>query len=87
MKRISKYKEFVNEDIISDDILCEIYPDDRVVNSDDIVDRIDWERVSARYDGIEIDKPWGPVGHWLNAWDVSSGCIWNKRAVENVTKL
>lgn len=52
-----------------------------------IIEYIDWAKVSEDYYGIEIDKPWGPIGHWLRGWDVSSGCIWNKNAINDITKL
>lgn len=37
--------------------------------------------------GIEIIKPRGGFGNWKGTWDVSSGCIWDKRAIKEIEKL
>lgn len=56
-------------------------------NKNGYVCHINWGRVAEKYYGIEIHKPWGPIGHWLNPWDISSGCIWNERAIKRIEKL
>ena len=41
---------------------------------------IDWNRVTSRYDGIEINPYiWEARSklNWYYFWDVASGCIWN----------
>ena len=59
--------------------------------------RIDWSKVSKEYSGIEIPtyKEEGmywysnksPNYNWLSAWDVASGCIWNKEAVRKLRPM
>jgi hypothetical protein len=60
---------------------------DKFSRENKLINVIDWERVAEDYYGIEIHNPWGPIGHWLNPWDVGSGCIWDKRAIKRVEKL
>lgn len=52
---------------------------------------IDWNKLSSKYDGIEINPyEWGHLRwkyNWYNAWDLSSGCIWKKRAVISIKEL
>ena len=52
-----------------------------------IIDVIDWELVGDDYYGIEITHPYGEIGSWISTWDISSGCVWNPRAIESVEKL
>ena len=47
---------------------------------------IDWKKVAARHDGIFILRRFSIISldehsHWVNGWDVASGCIWNKAAI------
>lgn len=51
------------------------------------IDQIDWTRVGEDYSGIEIINPWGDIGHWLNPWDISSGCIWKPNAIKSYELL
>lgn len=53
---------------------------------------IAWDELAKDYDGIIIN-PWswgigfGTIGMtWYMAWDCSSGCIWNKRAIKSITQ-
>lgn len=53
----------------------------------DTVSGIKWEDVEKDgWQGIEIKHPWGPIGSWIRPWDVSSGCIWDKRAIKKITR-
>ena len=53
------------------------------------ITEIDWSLVeSYGYHGIEIKHPWSKeIGNWLRTWDVSSGCIWNKKSIKSVNNL
>jgi hypothetical protein len=51
---------------------------------------IDWQKVSERYQGIEICPYQWDLRHdflWYYGWDIASGCIWNKQAIKNIIKL
>lgn len=53
---------------------------------------IDWKEVRQRYWGIEINPYIYKARidmniHWYYSWDVASGCIWNKEAIEKVHKI
>ena len=37
--------------------------------------------------GIEIIDPWGKAGSWERTWDISSGCIWDPKAIKSITKI
>ena len=37
--------------------------------------------------GIEIINPGGGAGSWERTWDISSGCIWDPKAIKSITKL
>ena len=61
---------------------------------DNIDWRIDWDKVSKYYKGVEIPNYDSLRGLrydsdflWLYGWDVSSGCIWDTSAVITVDKL
>ncbi len=50
---------------------------------------IDWNRVSLKYDGIEINPYMWKYRLellWYYGWDIASGCIWNldKINIENI---
>jgi hypothetical protein len=50
---------------------------------------IDWERVSQEFYGIEIyPYIWQARLEftWYYGWDCASGCVWDKRAIKNITK-
>jgi hypothetical protein len=51
---------------------------------------IDWRRVAADYDGIEI-APYNYRARneyiWYYGWDVASGCIWNKGALQDIKRI
>ena len=52
--------------------------------------RIDWYRVSQKYDGIEICPYLAQfrMDHfWYYSWDVASGCIWGRGAIKKVTEI
>ena len=41
---------------------------------------IDWNRISLKYDGIEINPYMWKYRHellWYYGWDIASGCVWN----------
>jgi hypothetical protein len=45
---------------------------------------VDWELVSEKYDGIEIDPYQWSRRHehmWYYGWDIASGCLWNLQQV------
>ena len=43
-------------------------------------DLIEWNFVASNFGGIELcPLPDGPM--WLRTWDVSQGCVWNKKAI------
>lgn len=48
-------------------------------------DAIDWDVISKKYDGIEIN-PYQQEARtqymWYYGWDVASGCIWNLNKVK-----
>ena len=49
---------------------------------------INWERVSHEYYGVEVIAPFGgEIGNWNRTWDVSSGCVWNKRGIKKIEKI
>lgn len=51
---------------------------------------INWDKVSQDFYGIEINPYNYKFRHSLlfyNAWDVASGCIWNKKAIKKFEKL
>lgn len=51
---------------------------------------IDWRKVSEQYNGIEICPYQWDLRlklNWYYTWDVASGCIWDKQAVKNITKI
>jgi hypothetical protein len=50
-----------------------------------VVSDIDWVAVQKDgWYGVEIMSPWGVFGSWLNPWDASSGCVWDKRAIQKI---
>lgn len=56
--------------------------------SKDIVTDIAWDYVQDDgWYGIEIKDPWGDIGSWSRTWDISSGCIWDKRAIKSIKLL
>lgn len=56
--------------------------------SKDIVTDIAWDYVQDDgWYGIEIKDPWGDIGSWSRPWDISSGCIWDKRAIKSIKLL
>ena len=51
---------------------------------------IDWRKVASKYGGIEIAPYQWNIRNkylWYYAWDVASGCIWNKSLVKNVKRI
>jgi hypothetical protein len=59
-----------------------------VEKGETVIYKIDWEAVEKDgWWGIEIIDPWGDVGSWIRTWDVSSGCIWDKRAIKKIEKI
>ncbi len=66
----------------------------------DSIRSIEWGEVAKKYSGIEIKNPdiykfkKVIIGYrnevsldWLNGWDISSGCIWNKKAIESIERI
>jgi len=50
---------------------------------------IDWVRVAAQYDGIEI-SPYDSHCcdlHWYKTYDIASGCIWNLKTIKNIIRV
>lgn len=50
---------------------------------------INWERVSRKYSGIEIN-PFRPVArhlNWYRSFDITSGCIWDLTAITGLKKI
>ncbi len=43
--------------------------------------RINWKAVMKDYDGIEITGDALHRDNWQEAWDIPSGCIWNKNGL------
>jgi hypothetical protein len=59
---------------------------------DGVVSDINWFKVQADLMkenkwGIEIISPFGMIGHWLRPWDISSGCVWGKKAIKDIVKI
>ena len=78
--RISNEKEFeeFEEKYVADDV---------VGNTEMDMGSPDWGRVAEDYDGIEICPYLGSkrlASMWYYGWDVSSGCIWNPRAIKEL---
>ena len=51
---------------------------------------INWNMVAKNFSGIEICPYSFPLRmqlDWYYSWDVASGCVWNKNAIKNITKL
>ncbi len=51
---------------------------------------IDWQKVAKKFDGIVIvpyiaERRMTPSSSWYYGWDVASGCVWRKRAIESIT--
>jgi hypothetical protein len=51
---------------------------------------IDWYRVAEQYDGIIItpyiyERRLTEYTTWYYSWDCASGCIWNGKAIANIT--
>lgn len=60
------------------------------VRRHEAISNIDWARVAAKYDGIEIcpyqrDRRTSLL--WYYSWDVASGCIWRKRAILDIAEV
>jgi hypothetical protein len=51
--------------------------------------QIDWNEVSKNYSGVSIPNYQYKYGafDWTTGFDISSGCIWNKKAILNIEKL
>lgn len=51
---------------------------------------IRWPLVAKHYSGIEIN-PWYQYPqydfNWLQAWEIASGCVWDKTAITKMTKI
>ena len=62
---------------------------DKLYHGSDSLLEIDWFAVAKKYDGIII-APYSRMHYssyaslWHSAWDCSSGCIWNKSAIESI---
>jgi hypothetical protein len=55
------------------------------LKNSNVVTDIAWDYVQADgWYGIEIKNPWGDIGSWSRTWDISSGCIWDKRAIKSI---
>ena len=53
-----------------------------------VITDIDWAKLAASgWHGIEIENPWGEMGSWIRTWDISSGCIWNPKAIITISKI
>jgi len=51
-------------------------------------DPIAWNQVQDDgWYGIELISPHMADYAWANSWDISSGCIWDKRAIKKITLL
>lgn len=53
---------------------------------------LDWRAIAAKCDGIIISpyiwaRRLNGYSHWYHGWDCASGCIWNPRAIREVTHL
>jgi hypothetical protein len=50
---------------------------------------IDWKLVAGEYDGVEVDlESFGSTRpSWLNGWDITSGALWNNRALNSTSQL
>lgn len=51
---------------------------------------INWERVSNEYSGIEINPYQSKARYdilWYYGWDIASGCIWNKNALNTINRI
>ena len=52
--------------------------------------KINWGRVKKRWGGVEIrwqGEDAEKAYEWYDGWDVSSGCIWDRRAINRVKLL
>lgn len=52
-------------------------------------DRINWEPIHEKYDGVVICPYFWTLRTnleciWYNSWDCSSGCIWNLSIIEDI---
>lgn len=57
-------------------------------SSRDVITDIAWDYVQeAGWYGVETMHPWGDIGSWSRSWDVSSGCIWDKRGIKKIELL
>jgi len=46
---------------------------------------INWVKVAQDFSGIEIHDP--SRSNWMAGWDVSSGCVWNKDAINSIKRV
>ena len=51
---------------------------------------IDWNRVAKKYQGIIItpyiwERRLTTTCTWYYGWDVASGCIWDNKAIKEIT--
>jgi hypothetical protein len=44
---------------------------------------INWKDVKKDYDGVELNRGALNRRYWNDAWDIPSGCIWNKNALKD----
>jgi hypothetical protein len=63
-----------------------------IFNHSEYTIAIDWLTLSNEYDGIIITPyQWecriGCPAVWYYCWDVSSGCIWNAKAIKEVKEI
>lgn len=53
---------------------------------------INWSNVAQKYDGILIEHYYFNLRYqknmtWYYVWDVASGCIWNKKAIDRIVPI
>jgi hypothetical protein len=50
---------------------------------------IDWPKLAENYSGIEISPYRNDCNRymWYSGWDVASGCLWKRDAVQNIVKI
>lgn len=97
---INHYELIINTSnfliVDNNDTLSFINNNYKLISNDDIINQfnyIDWKKLKKDYDGIEFILENLTYDRcsleflWLSTLDVSSGCLWNLDAINNIIKI
>lgn len=79
--------EFESRNLFEDNYAYKAHQHGWPTDATKVIHYIDWPKVALEYRGVEVPNYSRACGtsSWLRAWDVPSGCVWSRKAIERIT--